>query len=211
MTTVRTTTVRTLNKERSTATSNSNVQVWIYNISKTPAVTQGPRPLLTLSGDRLTTTVLRMRFPLSNVPESMQQQAISETAKAELNRVLGTKNYVDAWGARRGEHEDIIVLVRVLATHKNALMKRSGFDELWVDTPKQDMQAYGALWLAKPKTRQSLQEARGHGEGNRRPCGASAQATASPTCEDSRDTEAIENRNMSGIQDHQCPTTLRTS
>ena len=160
MATVMTTTVRTKGRERNTSTMRASIQIWIYNITATKAIETSPRPVLALAGDRLTTTVLRMRIPMSNIPESLRNQSASEIAKAELDRLLGPKQYVDAWGARQGEHEEILVLVRVLATQKGGLLQRSGMEDFWVDTPREDMQEQGPVWLAPPKTKQSLQEAR---------------------------------------------------
>ena len=132
-------------REISTLTTRSNVQVWIYNISATKAIEKTPRPILALSGDRLTTTVLRLRFPLGNIPKSIQDQAPADVAKAELNRHLGAEAYLDSWGARRGEHDEMVVLIRILTASKEGIMRRSGFEDFWGGYPSA---RYAATWAS---------------------------------------------------------------
>ena len=160
MGTVTTKTTTCNGKERSTTERTANVQMWVYNLTPQSAIPRAPRTILKLAGERNSTTVLRMRLPLQHLPENILSLPEGEIAKKELLRLLGDNGHVDSWGARRGEHEDLTVLVRINTAKKEALMKQSGVADYWVDTPRHEMSAHVPLWLGKPKEDQDIETAR---------------------------------------------------
>ena len=149
MATLLMTSVQVKGKERVTASSRTRVCVWVYNVSRKAALTKPLSPILELNLSKPTTAVLRVKVPTARVPEDMLQADVLSAAKQEMRRLLGEKDLVDVWGVTRKEGH-LVMQVRLTQESKEAFMKRSGFEDLWVETPIAEMGAFTPVWLGKP-------------------------------------------------------------
>ena len=160
MATIQTRTTVRQGREQVTTSSRSSVPTWIYNVTPQVAVKAAIRPVISLQGDRTTSTILRIRFSTQSLPEAVRNLPLQDLCKQEIPRRIGPNLLMDTWAAKEDEHGDVSALLRIMTDHKAPLMRRSGFEDFWRDTPRQDLQAHQPLWLSKPQEPITLQAAR---------------------------------------------------
>ena len=146
--------------QRTRQTNRCRAPVYVYNLTKEPAFTGTKiHAPIKIPETKSATVVLRAHYDTSNMPRQAVASGLGGAMKSEMAKYIPASDILDAWGWRVTQGDEAMGLVRINEDKLETLLKFSGQQGLWTETPISHRHAFAPIWIGNPKETTTLQQA----------------------------------------------------